>query len=198
MMEPNLQQKNMKVLKITMGVVFFMVALSFASVPLYELTCKLMGWGGTTQEAQVADAKKKHPELARKITVRFHADTSPGMPWDFQSEQGPVSLNIGADGFASFSAMNPTTETVAGTAVYNVTPFRAGKYFYKTQCFCFGEQVLKPHEKVSMPVVFYVDPAIVEDPDLKDIDTITLSYTFFRKDSSELQKAMDDFVNDKG
>ncbi len=197
-MEPTLQQKNKKVMKITMGVVLGMIVLSFASVPLYKLTCKLTGWGGTTQVAEVAAAKKKHAALDRKITVRFHADTAPGMPWDFQAEQGPVVLDIGADGFASFRAENPTQEAVTGTAVYNVTPLQAGQYFFKTQCFCFGEQVLAPHQKVSMPVVFYVDPKIVDDPDLKNIDTITLSYTFYRKDSAELQKAMDNFVNDKG
>lgn len=185
--------KNKKVLRVTLGVVAGMIFLSFASVPLYRLTCQVTGWGGTPR--RVAEKTVPVTPLAREITVRFKAEVAPDMPWKFGAEQGPVTLKIGEDGFASFYALNNSAAPVAGTAVYNVTPLRAGKYFFKTQCFCFGEQVLNPAEKVHMPVVFYVDPKIVDDPDLKDIKTITLSYTFFRKDSEGLDKAIDSFVN---
>lgn len=184
--------RNKKVLRTTLGVVFGMILLSFLSVPLYRLTCQVTGWGGTTQKAE---ARTEHKVIDREITVRFNADVAPDMPWKFGAEQGPVTLKIGEDGFASFYAQNTAATPVAGTAVFNVTPLRAGQYFFKTQCFCFGEQVLNPAEKVHMPVVFYVDPKIVDDPDLKDLKTITLSYTFFRKDSEGLDKAIDSFVN---
>lgn len=197
-MNADLQAKNKKVMRTTLGVVAVMILLSFASVPLYRLTCKLTGWGGTTQREEVAAAKKEHAALNRKITVRFKLDTAADLPWDFKAEQGPVTLDIGADGFASFLARNETGGSVTGTAIHNVTPFLAGKYFYLTQCFCFGEQVLNAHQKVSMPVTFYVDPKIADDPDLKDLDTITLNYSFFRKDSPALEKAITRYVNDKG
>lgn len=184
--------RNKKVFRATLGVVFCMIALSFLSVPLYRLACQVTGWGGTTQRAE---ARTEQVAIDREITVRFRAEVAPDMPWKFGAEQGPVTLKIGADGFASFYAQNNSATPVAGTAVFNVTPLRAGKYFFKTQCFCFGEQVLNPAEKVHMPVVFYVDPKIIDDPDLKDLKTITLSYTFFRKDSEGLEKAIDSFVN---
>lgn len=185
--------KNRKVMRATLAIAGGMVLLSFLSVPLYRLTCQVTGWGGTTR---VTAEKTAHAPIARKITVRFNADVAPGMPWKFGPEQGPVTLAIGADGFASFYAENTSAAPVTGTAVYNVTPLRAGKYFYKMQCFCFGEQVLGPGQKAHMPVVFYVDPKIADDPDLKDLGTITLSYTFFRKGSEGLEKAIDKFVND--
>lgn len=189
-----LAEKNKRVMRRTLSVVGIMLLISFLSVPLYRLTCQVTGWGGTTQEA----AKSyPHAPIERQITVRFQADTGPGMPWTFKTpEEGPVTLKIGADGYVAFTAENKTATPVAGTAVYNVTPLRAGKYFYKTQCFCFGDQLLAPGQKVSMPVAFYVDPKITEDIDLKDLGTITLSYTFYRKDSAELQKAMEKFTND--
>ncbi|HYD19635.1 MAG TPA: cytochrome c oxidase assembly protein [Patescibacteria group bacterium] len=197
-MNAELQKKNRKVLKITLGVVAAMIVLSFASVPIYRLTCQLTGWGGTTQTEEVAAAKKERAALARNITIRFKVDTAADLPWDFRAEQGPVKLAIGADGFASFQALNRAGDAVTGTAIHNVTPLRAGKYFYLTQCFCFGEQVLNPGQKVSMPVVFYIDPKIADDPDLKNLDTITLNYSFFRKDSPAHEKAMIKYVNDKG
>lgn len=190
----SLADKNKKVMRITMGVVFGMIVLSFLSVPLYRLTCQVTGWGGTTQVAAKAN---EHKAISRSITVRFNAETAPNMPWEFKTpKEGPVTLDIGADGYVAFTAKNNDRLPVAGTALYNVTPLEAGKYFFKTQCFCFGEQLLQPGQAVNMPVAFYVDPKIVDDPDLKTLKTITLSYTFFRKDSPELQKAIEKFTNE--
>lgn len=191
-----LAERNNKILRLVIAVAFGMVALSFLSVPFYRLICQVTGWGGTTQVADM-NAAREAP-VNRPITVRFNAETSPGMPWEFRTPaEGPVTLNLGADGYVAFTAMNTSKTPVTGTAIYNVSPLRAGKYFFKTQCFCFGEQLLKPGEKVNMPVAFYVDPKIAFDPDLKDLKTITLSYTFFRKDSPELEKAMEKFTSDQ-
>ncbi|TAL32488.1 MAG: cytochrome c oxidase assembly protein [Alphaproteobacteria bacterium] len=191
----DLREKNRKVMTATLGVVAGMIALSFASVPLYRLTCKVTGWGGTTQTASSAE---KRTVLDREITVRFNADTAQDLPWNFKPEQGPVKVKIGADRLVSFSAENVAGSAVAGTAVYNVTPLEAGRYFFKTQCFCFSQQVLKPHEKVHMPVAFYIDPKITEDPDLGDLKTITLSYTFYRAQSTALEQATEKFYNTHG
>lgn len=191
----DLARKNRKILNITLGVVFGMVLLSFASVPLYRLTCQVMGWGGTTQMAETNPNTKTYD---RAFTVKFNTNVASGMPWAFRPDIRETVVKAGQDGFISFVAENKGQNPVTGTAVYNVTPLQAGKYFYKTQCFCFGEQVLNPGEKVHMPVVFFVDPAIMEDKDLADLSTITLSYTFFKKDSPELEKAMEKFYTDHG
>ncbi len=180
-------------MRLALAVVGGMLLLSFASVPLYRLVCSVTGWEGTTQIIA------KNPNLAaadRTIGVRFNTNVARNMPWTFKPETAPVEIKVGADGFASFLAENRSAEPVTGTAVYNVTPLKAGKYFYKTQCFCFGEQTLAPGQAVHMPVVFFVDPAIMDDPHMKDVNTITLSYTFFRKDSSELEKAVEKFYNE--
>lgn len=188
----DLRQRNKKVLSITLGVVAGMVALSYASVPLYSVFCKVTGWGGTTREAPVNAGKV----VAREMTVRFDSSVARGMPWRFQPDIREVRLKAGQDGIVSFLAENKSDAPIAGTAVYNVTPLKAGKYFYKTQCFCFGEQTLRPGEKVHMPVVFFIDPKIADDPEMDDVHTITLSYTFFRQDSRELEKAMEKFYTD--
>lgn len=188
----DLREKNRKVMGVMLSIVGAMLILSFASVPLYRLTCSVTGWGGTTQRgADTANRKT----IDRDITVRFDADVAPGMPWKFQPEQGPVKVKIGADKLVSFSAENEASVPVAGSAIYNVTPLQAGRYFFKTQCFCFSVQLLQPHQKVHMPVVFYVDPKIVDDPDLKDLKTITLSYTFYRGDSAALEQATEKYYN---
>lgn len=191
----DLARKNRKILNITLGVVFGMVLLSFASVPLYRLTCQVMGWGGTTQ---MVEANPNTRTYDRAFTVKFNTNVAQGMPWAFRPDIRETVVKAGQDGFISFVAENKGQNPVTGTAVYNVTPLQAGKYFYKTQCFCFGEQVLNPGEKVHMPVVFFVDPAIMEDKDLAGLSTITLSYTFFKKDSPELEKAMEKFYTDHG
>lgn len=187
----DLREKNRKTITAVLSIVGLMVLLSFVSVPLYRLTCQIAGWNGTTQTA-TANA---HQPIARKITVRFNTDTARDLPWVFKAEQAPVNVKIGADTLVSFSAENRSGRVVAGTAVYNVTPLEAGKYFFKTQCFCFSQQVLQPHQKVHMPVSFYIDPKIVDDPDMAEVKTITLSYIFYRAESTALEQATEKFYN---
>lgn len=174
-----------------MGVVCAMIALTYASVPLYRLFCQVTGLGGTTQTAQALPGRV----LERAVTVRFNADTAPGMPWDFAPPPQGTPLKLGQRGVAAFTAMNRGAGPVSGTALYNVTPDKAGKYFHKIQCFCFQEQTLRPGEKVNMPVVFFVDPALADDPQMDDVNTITLSYTFFRAESPALERGLEDFYN---
>ena len=158
------------------AVVTAMVGISFAAVPLYRIFCQVTGFAGTTQTAVAAPVET----LDRVVTVRFNADVGKRLPWRFRPDQGPIELHIGEQGFAFFTAANNSNERVTGHAVFNVTPLKAGRYFTKIQCFCFDEQVLEPGEMARMPVTFFVDPEIANDPNLDDVGTITLSYTFFR------------------
>jgi len=184
--------KNTKVLLTVFGVAFFMIGMAFASVPLYNMFCRVTGFGGTTQLSTSLPDRI----LDRKVTVRFSTDVNRKLPWDFKSETSSITLNIGQDALINFVAKNNANTSVAGTAIYNVTPLKVGKYFHKTQCFCFDYQTLKPNEKMNMPVVFYIDPAIHDDPDMEDVTTITLSYSFFKASSSELETAMEQFANE--
>jgi cytochrome c oxidase assembly protein subunit 11 len=158
------------------GVVAGFVGLAYASVPLYRLFCQVTGYGGTTQVARAAPATVG----ARKITVRFNADVNRDMPWSFVPAQREMVLTVGETGLAFYRATNRSPKTVTGTATFNVTPMKAGPYFDKIQCFCFNEQTLAAGQTVDMPVSFFVDPAIAQDPGMDDVSTITLSYTFFR------------------
>ncbi|MBP0438798.1 cytochrome c oxidase assembly protein [Tianweitania sediminis] len=152
-----------------------MLGAAYASVPLYEMFCRVTGYGGTTQRVtQYSDTV-----LDRTINVRFDANISGGLPWAFKPVQREVSLRIGETAQVSYEASNPFQTPTAGKATFNVTPELAGAYFNKIECFCFTDTTLQPGESMDMPVVFFVDPAIVDDPDLKNIRTITLSYTFF-------------------
>jgi cytochrome c oxidase assembly protein subunit 11 len=189
-----LARKNRRLLIGTLSGVALMIGVAFASVPLYRAICQVTGWGGTTQ---MVESNPFKPVAGRKITVRFDSNVAHGMPWRFKPDLREVTLPLGGDGFISFVAENPTSQAITGTAVYNVTPLKAGKYFNKTQCFCFGEQVLEPGQKVHMPVVFFVDPAIMDDPELRDLQAITLSYTFFRAETPELERAMEKFYNEQ-
>jgi len=159
-----------------LGVVAVMLALTAASVPLYRLFCQATGYGGTTQVATEAPDATGLPDIA----VRFNADVSPELPWSFYPEEREIRLPIGETKTVYYRAINRSSETVTGTATFNVTPDAAGQFFDKLQCFCFTEQTLKPGEAVEMAVRFFVDPKILEDADGRDISTITLSYTFFR------------------
>ncbi len=191
MTNKELHEKNTRTLLTVFAVVFGMVGLAFASVPLYDLFCRVTGFGGTTQlSTELPDRI-----LDRKITVKFTTSVNRKLPWDFESETPEITLNIGQDALINFVAQNDGNQPVAGTAIYNVTPLKAGKYFHKTQCFCFDYQVLQPNQKMNFPVVFYVDPAIHDDPNMEDVTTITLSYSFFKSDSSELDQAMETFYN---
>ena len=156
------------------AVVVTMGSLAWASVPFYDWFCRVTGYGGTTA---VADAAPKQA-LDRVVTVRFDASKDRDMPWDFRPMQTQMEIRIGETGLAFYEASNPTDRPVAGTASFNVTPFSAGGYFSKIECFCFTEQVLQPGERVEMPVTFFVDPEIMEDDEGKLVHTITLSYTF--------------------
>ena len=152
-----------------------MTGLSFAAVPLYDLFCRVTGYGGTTQVAEAESTEV----LDRQITIRFDANISPKLDWDFKPAQTSMKVNIGESALAVYEAHNPTDMPLAGTATYNVTPAIAGYYFSKVQCFCFTEQTLEPGRRMDMPVSFLVDPAIMDDPEARNIEEITLSYTFF-------------------
>jgi len=172
-----------KTVLMTAGVVLFMGSLGFASAPLYNLFCRVTGFGGVTQEADTAS----DTVLERTVKVRFDATTDKGMPWSFKPVQKEMTLKIGETGLAFYEAHNPTDKPVAGTASYNVFPYEAGYFFTKIECFCFTEQVLEPGETVQMPVTFYVDPEMVEDRDAKYVETITLGYTFYETELPEKQ-----------
>jgi cytochrome c oxidase assembly protein subunit 11 len=151
-----------------------MVGMAYAAVPLYAMFCQVTGYGGTTQRVtQYSDRV-----LDRKITVRFDANVS-GLPWEFKPAAREMTMKIGETAQAHYTATNLFDTSASGRATYNVTPEIAGSYFNKVECFCFTDTTLKPGETLDMPVVFYVDPGIADVPELKDITTITLSYTFF-------------------
>jgi len=157
------------------GVILGMAAMTWAAIPLYDAFCRVTGFGGTTQ---VSDAGSDRV-LDRTVTIRFDASTVRDMPWEFRPAQTTMEIRIGETALAFYEAFNPTDWVVAGTASYNVAPFSVGGYFTKVDCFCFTEQVLQPGERVQMPVTFYVDPEIVDDPETERVNTITLSYTFY-------------------
>jgi cytochrome c oxidase assembly protein subunit 11 len=159
------------------GVVFGMVGLSFASVPFYRAFCQLTGYDGTTQRAEAIPDKV----FDREVKVRFNADTDPGLPWKFQPEQHSVDIRIGENKLVFYRAENHAAHPVTGQAVYNVTPAKVGVYFTKVECFCFTEQTLQAGQTVDMPVSFFIDPAFMTDPNMKDVTAITLSYTFYNQ-----------------
>lgn len=175
------------------SLVVFMGGLAWASVPFYDWFCRVTGFGGATDVAESA------PDdiLDQTIKVRFDASLERDMPWEFRPLQREMELRIGETGLAFYEAYNPTDRPVAGSASYNVTPYEAGGFFYKIQCFCFEQQVLQPGERVEMPVTFFVDPEIVTDRDGKFVHTITLSYTFYEIDLPEGYAALDDAGQDK-
>jgi cytochrome c oxidase assembly protein subunit 11 len=175
-----LAQRNGRTATLAALVVVAMVGLAFASVPLYRLFCQVTGFAGTTQRADGANAPGG--VAGKTISIRFDANAAPTMPWTFRPERHTEKVTIGEREMAFYLAKNLSSEPVTGTATFNVTPEEAGKYFTKIQCFCFTEQTLKPGEEVRMPVVYYVDPKILEDADASRISEITLSYTFYPVD----------------
>jgi len=170
------RSSDWKVVVSLLGIVFTMLGLSYAAVPLYQIFCQVTGFAGTTQRADRA------PEtvLARTITVRFDANARAELGWRFKPAQQTVDIPIGEETLAFYRAENLSDQSVTGTATFNVTPEIAGSYFSKIECFCFTEQTLAAGQSVDMPVSFYIDPEIVNDPDARDLEEITLSYTFFR------------------
>lgn len=169
------QRSNRRLAMVCLGFFAGMVGMAYAAVPLYDLFCKVTGYGGTTQRV----AQYSPVILDRDITVRFDANIAGGLPWQFKPVTREVKLKIGETTQVSYEAKNIFSRPVSGRATFNVTPQIAGAYFMKVECFCFTDTELKPGETMDMPVVFYVDPEIVNVPELKNINTITLSYTFF-------------------
>ncbi len=161
-----------------LGVVAVMLGLSFAAVPFYDWFCRVTGYGGTTAVAVAPSG----PALDQVITVRFDANTAHDMPWEFRPTERTMQVRIGETALAFYQAYNPTDEAIAGTASYNVTPHQAGPFFAKIACFCFELQVLGPGERVEMPVSFFVDPEMLQDPDARGVHQITLSYTMHRSE----------------
>ncbi len=185
----NLKRKNRRLLFAVVGVVGGMIGLSFASVPLYNLFCRVTGYGGTTQVA----VDQSQTVIDRKITVRFDASMSRDLPWAFYPAQKSISMNVGENAVAFYVAENKSDHAASGQATFNVTPLQAGQYFVKVECFCFTEQRLEAGQTANMPVAFYVDPAMADDPDLAYVETITLSYTMFplEKDAEDDSDAED-------
>lgn len=186
-------RKNRRAGFFVLGLVLGMIVLTASSVSLYRLYCKLTGFGGQATQSERASGEI----LSRKIEVRFNTDVHPDLGWDFKAEQPPLTLAIGREAVISFLAVNHGEKASAGTALYNIDPPAAGKYFHKTQCFCFDYQLIAPKESNHFPVVFYIDPELDKDPQLKDLKIITLSYGFFRAESKELDDALEDFYNGK-
>lgn len=172
---------NGRVAAMVAGVAVGMFALAYASVPLYRLFCQVTGYGGTTQRAEAA------PEhaLDRWMTVSFNADVAPDLPWSFRPAERSVRVRVGEPMLIHYVAENIGKEPVVGTATFNVTPSKVGVYFSKLECFCFTEQLLKPGERIEMPVTFFLDPDLAKDRHLDDLGAVTLSYSFFRARNQE-------------
>ncbi len=169
------RKRNQRTAVLASGIIVGMLGLTAASVPLYDLFCRVTGFGGTTQVAEAS------PEAVTDHVVRvsFNADREPDLPWRFQAAQRRMEVRLGENHLAFYTAENRSDRPIVGRAVYNVTPHKAGAYFAKVHCFCFEEQLLLPGETVEMPVSFFVDPAMLDDVNTADIHEITLSYTFF-------------------
>ncbi len=175
-------KRNNRVMIMAFAGVFAMVGLAYASVPLYDLFCRVTGFGGTTQRVEATQAVDENllaMAADRPVTVRFDANSTNALGWRFNAPNETVTLKPGEIHQISYTAENISNEGSTGVATFNVTPLKAGVYFVKTQCFCFEEQHLEPGQKVNMPVLFYVDPEIVVDQEMDNVDTITLSYSFF-------------------
>jgi cytochrome c oxidase assembly protein subunit 11 len=177
MRQPN-PARNLRVALIAGSVAAGMVGMSYAAVPLYRLFCQVTGFGGTTQRADAAPEKATDSP----VSVRFDANTSGNLAWSFHAVQTQMTVKVGEQNMAYYKATNISGKPLTGTAVFNVTPVQAGVYFNKIQCFCFTEQTLQPGESIEMPVSFFVDPDMLEDPDAAGIKEITLSYTFYPVD----------------
>lgn len=175
-MSADLHRRNRRLSLGLLGVAAAMVGLAYASAPLYALFCRVTGFGGTTQTAAQAPGAASE----RRVTVRFNADVHPNLPWRFAPTETAVSVRLGEQGLTAYRAESRASAATVGTAAFNVTPDKMGKYFNKTACFCFEEQALGPGAAADLPVAFFVDPAMADDPATADVRTVTLSYTFFR------------------
>lgn len=186
----NINIKNYRLLiKITFFV-FLMIGISYASVPLYDLFCRVTGYGGTTQKSSLAPGSKGN---YKNIQVRFDANVNNSLNWEFLAPKDEILVQPGVEKIIYYTAKNLSDKTIVGTATYNVSPPKAGSIFMKIDCFCFVEQTLLPGEKVKMPVVFYIDPMVDSDESLKNLSEITLSYTFFKKYEKQANNLKNNF-----
>ena len=180
-----LEERNKRTMFFGFGMALAMLGLGYAAVPLYDLFCRVTGFGGTTQVATQAEADAAAALASgQTYSIRFDANTAAGMPWEFTPAQVTDTVTIGQRDMAIYYARNTSSETIKGTATFNVEPEQAGRYFHKIQCFCFVEQVLEPGQEVKMPVLYFVDPAALDDPNMEGVEQITLSYTFHRVEPS--------------
>lgn len=175
-----IHKTNRKIALLCMSVVVAMVGLAFAAVPLYQIFCRVTGYGGTIQQTETDGSIAV---IDRLITVRFDANVSPKLHWSFKPKIRFVDLKLGQMATIYYVAKNLSSKPLNGTATFNVTPHAAGAYFNKIECFCFTEQTLKPGEQIEMPVQFFVDPELDKDRDLETVTAITLSYTFYPHDT---------------
>lgn len=188
----DLLTKNLRIAAMAGAMGVAMLGMGYAAVPLYEIFCRVTGYGGTTQRVDAAQAATVQT-TSRVMSVRFDSNVNSALPWAFKPENPVDRVSVGARDMAIYIATNKSEQPVVGTATFNVTPVQAGKYFHKVQCFCFTEQLLEPGQTMRMPVLYYVDPAIMNDPETRDIEEITLSYTFYRsKDGIAVDPANND------
>ncbi|MFM7404084.1 MAG: cytochrome c oxidase assembly protein [Erythrobacter sp.] len=174
-------RRNLRVGLMAFAGALAMLGLGYASVPLYRLFCQVTGFGGTTMSATESDAARAATlATGQTISIRFDGTSAMGMPWTFRPTKATDTITIGERDIATYVARNDSDQPITGMATYNVAPEQAGKYFNKIQCFCFTEQTLAPGQEVTMPVLYFVDPAMLDDPNMKGVEQITLSYTFHR------------------
>jgi cytochrome c oxidase assembly protein subunit 11 len=184
--------KHAKVIASCLAVLGAMCGTVAYSPTLYRMFCAATGYGGTTQRVLADTAAVS----SQTVNVEFDSNVAPGLPWRFEPLQRNVTVHLGEQTLVFFTAENTGDETMVGHATFNVTPQSSGIYFNKIQCFCFNEERLEPHQKVKMPVVFYVDPAFGKDPEMRQVSTITLGYTFFRSANPGNAKDMSRFLAD--
>jgi cytochrome c oxidase assembly protein subunit 11 len=181
----NLKAQNKKVIFLITFVGMLMLSLSYAAVPLYDIFCRVTGFGGTTQIASSAPGSTGHPN----INIRFESNITDSLNWDFYSKTKTVKIPMGEEKTIYYFAKNLSDEPIVGTATFNVTPAKAGQYFMKIDCFCFVEQLLNPGESMNMPVTFFIDPDLYKDENVQEVNEITLSYTFMKSmDQSKVEE----------
>lgn len=180
------ERQNQRVMIALLGLVLAMGGLAYASVPLYQLFCQLTGYGGTTQRVELSVDLEP---INHFVEVQFDASVNGGLLWEFTPPAPQEQVQLGLPALVSYRARSLASEDTHGTALFNVTPAKAGLYFNKIQCFCFTQQTLAAGQITDFPVAFYIDPAMITDPDLAHVDTITLSYTFYEAASDALDQA---------
>jgi cytochrome c oxidase assembly protein subunit 11 len=183
----NARRSNASIVAACLALVVVMAGMAYAAVPLYRIFCQVTGYGGTTQRSELLTSV---PVLNRQINIRFDANTADHLNWNFRPVERQVSVKLGEQKQIFYFAENLSNKAITGTATFNVTPQYAGSYFNKIECFCFSETTLQPGEKIDMPVVFFVDPELDREDIMKNLKTITLSYTFFPDDREETPVAI--------